>query len=64
MVLLIDQSKENTADCIGLRTLHGNQTLAKIGKNSHKTAITSVACDISMQSLVLRQAFSYQRIHL
>ena len=33
---------------------HGNQILAKIGKKITKMAITSVVCNISMQSLVLR----------
>ena len=32
---------------------HGNQILAKIGKNITKMATTSVVCNISMQSLVL-----------
>jgi len=33
---------------------HGNEILAKIDKNITKMAITSVVCNISMQSLVLR----------
>jgi len=38
----------------------GNQILANIGKNITKIATTSVACNISMQSLVLRWGLCYQ----
>jgi len=33
---------------------HGNQVMAKIGKNITKMAMTSVVCDIFIQSSVLR----------
>ena len=44
----------------------GNQILAEICENLTKMAIPSLVCDIglSLQSLVLRERFSYQRIHL
>jgi len=43
---------------------HGIQFLTKIGKNVTKMAITSVVCNISAQSLVLRQGLCYRGIRL
>jgi len=43
---------------------HGNQFLAKIGQKITKMAITSVVCNISMHSLVLREGLRHQGIHL
>jgi len=43
---------------------HGNQFVAKMGKNMTKMAITLVVCNISVQSLVLRQGLCYRGIHL
>jgi len=43
---------------------HGNQILAKISHNFTKMAITSVVCNISMKSLVLKQGLCYRGIHL
>jgi len=43
---------------------HGNQFVAKIGKNITKMATTLVVCNISVQSSVLRQGLRYRGIHL
>jgi len=40
--------------CVVRQSEEDNQFLAKIGKNLTKRVITSVVCDIPMQSLVLR----------
>jgi len=50
MVLWVNQSKGDISDFKGLKD--GKRILAKIGKNLTKMAITSVVCDISIQSLV------------
>jgi len=41
-----------------------NQMLAKIGQKITKISITSVVCNISMQSLVLRYGLCHRGIHL
>jgi len=67
---VVGQSKEDICDCdcksLTEVTVHGNQIFGQNRLKSHKMATTSGVCDIgiSMQCLVLRQGFSYPRIHL
>jgi len=51
---MVDQSKEDISDCKGLRDVAMAIKLWPKWAKYHKMAITSVVCNISMQSLVLR----------
>ena len=54
-VFVVGQSKEDISDCKGLRDVAmATKFCPKKAKKSQKMAITSVVCNISMQSLVLR----------
>ena len=53
-VFVVDQPKKSFLIARSKGRCHGNQILAKIGQKITKMAITSVVCNISMQSLVLR----------
>jgi len=54
-VFVVGQSIEDISDCKGLRdAAMATNFWPEYAKNITKMAITSVVCDISMQSLVLR----------
>ena len=62
---MVGQSEDDISVCKGLRDVAmATEFWQKIGQKSHKMVVTSVVCDTSMQRLVLRWVFSYQRIRL